>query len=98
MLADKAAGLVVDELVPGGHAAAAGVRLGDCLLATSARSQQAAGGSGVRGQYLLFRTAGERFRTVSRMRRRWLRCPHSVVWAARAVRRLLGSTRLGPAN
>lgn len=52
---------MVDDLNAGGHAESAGVRPGDRLLASSAR---AAGGAGPRGAYVLFPTAGERFKTV----------------------------------
>lgn len=37
--AEKAGAVLVDEVVPGGHAAAAGVKPGDMLLATMARAQ-----------------------------------------------------------
>jgi S1-C subfamily serine protease len=39
MPAEQGSSILVDEVVPGGHAAAAGVQAGDVLLATTARSQ-----------------------------------------------------------
>jgi hypothetical protein len=37
--AEKGSSILIDEVVPGGHAAQAGVLRGDALLATTARSQ-----------------------------------------------------------
>lgn len=62
IFADKAGKIVVDELVPGGHAAASGnVQLGDELRLTTARIQ---GAPNATGKQILFSAQGETFDTV----------------------------------
>lgn len=61
-LTEKSGSVLVDEVVPGGHAAQAGVQAGDVLLATTARPQAGSDGT---TQVVLLTTAGQSFKTVS---------------------------------